>query len=537
MGPHPPTVRTRPYVRTERREGRWVGHPNEIEKSDDSYFVFYSYQTRNTSLLHPFIFVVTLIMASIKDLSSNAAHVSKEISTISFITLGLAAGFVLTLCRDAVDSLAYSFPPFHGLLNITKQSNVANTLANQKKSCSIDVVEICVSDIVSITEAIKGGATSLELCNDRPQGGITPSLGLIEEAIRLTKHSQTKVHVLIRPRPGGFVYTHSEFELMVKDVLIAKATGAHGVVVGVLTSEGRIDIPRLRILRAISQGMMLTFHRAFDMCNDEALEALQILIDSGCDRLLTSGRSPSAFEGRKLLQKMQCTLLKMATSDRSISSSHDLSGSSHMPTGTDDAHKESLGFFENLFTYFVRKDGSPTIDEENGSISGSICAQAGDAVNAAKQLPLMIVAAGGIASNEALTDLIQLTGVRAVHAGSSVTLQRQGGVPSTAPAVHMGIAHTADENAFSCVCDSKVRDLLILSQAAWAQKDKETFQDEVTNILCERALTEALSETTKEEAIPLQASDVASQEDLSKEEKSPVIFSDDDCYEEAAKSV
>ena len=122
-----------------------------------------------------------------------------------------------------------------------------------------------MSDMESVIEAIKGGANSLELCSNRIEGGVTPSLGLIEETVRRTRGSNVGVHVLIRPRPGGFVYSAAEFELILRDIVSAKHAQADGVVVGLLTEDGEIDLARMRVVREVADGLVLTFHRAFDV--------------------------------------------------------------------------------------------------------------------------------------------------------------------------------------------------------------------------------------------------------------------------------
>lgn len=171
-------------------------------------------------------------------------------------------------------------------------------------------VEICLSDLESAERASCGGATSIELCSARYEGGITPryppqkylslcqlitlySVGLIEEVVNKLKSTETEVHVLIRPRGGNFNYTSSEFDVIVRDVLASKQAGADGVVVGCLTPSMTVDVERLVVLRTLSQGMTLTFHRAFDLCVDPNL-ALEQIIAAGCDRVLTSAQSSSA---------------------------------------------------------------------------------------------------------------------------------------------------------------------------------------------------------------------------------------------------
>eukprot|EP00657_Telonema_sp_P-1_P005981 TRINITY_DN23852_c0_g1_i1.p1 TRINITY_DN23852_c0_g1~~TRINITY_DN23852_c0_g1_i1.p1 ORF type:complete len:227 (+),score=38.60 TRINITY_DN23852_c0_g1_i1:283-963(+) len=115
------------------------------------------------------------------------------------------------------------------------------------------------------------------------------------------------IHVLIRPRAGNFEYSPLELGVMMADIRVAAQAGAHGVVVGCLTSDGLIDMSAMRAVRHLTTqlGLMLTFHRAFDVCADHAAAWSQISLELRCDRLLTSGRQPSAVEGASYLASLQ----------------------------------------------------------------------------------------------------------------------------------------------------------------------------------------------------------------------------------------
>ena len=113
-------------------------------------------------------------------------------------------------------------------------------------------------------------------------GGVTPSYGLVEEVVKRFK-GRVEIHVLIRPRPGDFAYSDCEFEVMLRDILRFKQLGVDGVVVGVLTYPSTsyattsaaavsdtgytVDVLRMKVIREITQGISLTFHRAFDVCS------------------------------------------------------------------------------------------------------------------------------------------------------------------------------------------------------------------------------------------------------------------------------
>ena len=159
--------------------------------------------------------------------------------------------------------------------------------------------EVCANGVESCLAAQRGGAHRVELCAGIPEGGTTPSYGEIKTARKYL--DRTKLHVIIRPRGGDFLYTPLEVERMVEDIEVAKLLGADGVVFGCLTPEGKVDKELNAFLLQHAKGMAVTFHRAFDHCQDPE-EALEDLIDLGFDRVLTSGQQPTALEGADLLR-------------------------------------------------------------------------------------------------------------------------------------------------------------------------------------------------------------------------------------------
>lgn len=161
--------------------------------------------------------------------------------------------------------------------------------------------EVCANSVESCVEAQRGGADRVELCAGIPEGGTTPSYGDIVMARKLL--ITTKLHVIIRPRGGDFLYSDLEREIMLEDVRMARRLGVDGVVFGVLTSDGDIDMDFMRQLMAESEGMSVTFHRAFDVCCNPFV-ALEQIIELGCDRILTSGQMPKAEDGVDLLKQL-----------------------------------------------------------------------------------------------------------------------------------------------------------------------------------------------------------------------------------------
>lgn len=150
-----------------------------------------------------------------------------------------------------------------------------------------------------------GGAGRIELCSGLTDGGLTPSAALIDAACR---SGIAKVNVLVRPRPGDFLYSSAEIHLMESDIRQAIHAGATGIVVGALTPDGDVDTEVCARLidaaRGASSGdVRITFHRAFDVARD-ASDALEKVIALGCDCLLTSGMAASAVDGVGLIKDL-----------------------------------------------------------------------------------------------------------------------------------------------------------------------------------------------------------------------------------------
>lgn len=162
--------------------------------------------------------------------------------------------------------------------------------------------EVCANSVESCLAAQAGGANRVELCAGIPEGGTTPSYGDIVIAREVL--NKTLLHVIIRPRGGDFLYSPIEQRIMLKDISNAHRLGVDGIVLGCLTANGDIDLPLMQQLMEASQGMSVTFHRAFDVCRNPQ-RALEQLIDLGCNRILTSGQQPTAEQGIPLLKELQ----------------------------------------------------------------------------------------------------------------------------------------------------------------------------------------------------------------------------------------
>lgn len=170
-------------------------------------------------------------------------------------------------------------------------------------------LEICCGDVAAVLAAKQGGAGRIELCSGLAEGGLTPSAALIRAAV---DSGIEHVNVLIRPRPGDFLYTEEEVRVMEADIRFAVESGVSGLVIGALTPDGDVDTDICRRLiacaghTASSVGRArpgITFHRAFDVAGDPR-ESLETIIALGCDCLLTSGMAASAAGGMDLLGEL-----------------------------------------------------------------------------------------------------------------------------------------------------------------------------------------------------------------------------------------
>ncbi len=162
------------------------------------------------------------------------------------------------------------------------------------------LIEVCVEGIDGLAAAQAAGADRVELCASLLEGGLTPSVGVIREALAI---AQIPFHVIIRPRGGDFLYSDLEYRTMLADIRACRELGVAGVVFGCLLPDGRIDEVRMTELTGAARPMAVTCHRAFDMTRDPA-EAIEALIRSGVDRVLTSGQRDCAIEGLPTLRRI-----------------------------------------------------------------------------------------------------------------------------------------------------------------------------------------------------------------------------------------
>jgi copper homeostasis protein len=173
------------------------------------------------------------------------------------------------------------------------------------------VIEIATTDYQSTKAAVAGGADRIELCTALSEGGLTPSMALIQKC---RTDFKVALFPIVRPRSGDFLYSPEEFKIIKQDALFCKQSGCDGIVIGFLNADGTINKDWTSQIVELVYPLEATFHRAFDRCRDP-FEALKDVIETGCQRILTSGLQPTAVQGmgliRQLMTKAQDDIILM----------------------------------------------------------------------------------------------------------------------------------------------------------------------------------------------------------------------------------
>ena len=161
-------------------------------------------------------------------------------------------------------------------------------------------LEVIGFDLASCLIAETHGANRIELCANPHEGGTTPSYGMIRVA---RQNTSIQLFPIIRPRGGDFLFSELEFQSMIADIQQCEQLGCDGVVTGMLTEDGFVDVDRCAELIQHAGAMQVTFHRAFDRVKDP-MQSLEEIIDLGCMRILTSGLRPDIDLGREMLRTL-----------------------------------------------------------------------------------------------------------------------------------------------------------------------------------------------------------------------------------------
>jgi copper homeostasis protein len=221
-------------------------------------------------------------------------------------------------------------------------------------------LEVIAFNIESCILAEANGVSRIELCDNQADGGTTPSYGFIKAARKILS---IELYPIIRPRGGDFLYSDEEFEIIKSDLLLCKDLGCDGVVIGLLNADGSVDKQKTKILTELAYPMGVTFHRAFDRTKN-MFEALEDIIDCGCERILTSGQKPAAFDGmdniKALVQKADDRIIIMPGSG--INSKNIVEIAQY--TGATEFHSSARNFIESKMQF-----SQPTMNEQLTSVN------------------------------------------------------------------------------------------------------------------------------------------------------------------------
>nr|WP_246591759.1 copper homeostasis protein CutC [Aminobacter anthyllidis] len=155
------------------------------------------------------------------------------------------------------------------------------------------MLEVCLDSPQSLAAAIEGGADRIELCTALETGGLTPSPGLMALAAK----APIPVYAMIRTRPGDFVFDDADVATLLADIDAVRAAGLAGVVLGANRPDGTLDRDVLSRLAVHSKGLGMTLHRAFDLAGPDFAPAVDLAIELGFERILTSGGETTALKG------------------------------------------------------------------------------------------------------------------------------------------------------------------------------------------------------------------------------------------------
>ncbi|PHS51795.1 MAG: copper homeostasis protein CutC [Lutibacter sp.] len=162
--------------------------------------------------------------------------------------------------------------------------------------------EICTDSLEGAMAAEKYSIKRIELCSSLSVGGLTPSIGLVQQCV---EKSSVEVHVMIRHKEGDFYYSKDDIEIMKLDIQAVKKVGAHGVVFGILNMNNEVSHLNKELVElSKSLDLEVTFHRAFDFVSNYNL-AIEKLINMNVDRILTSGLKQTAEEGLDVITYLQ----------------------------------------------------------------------------------------------------------------------------------------------------------------------------------------------------------------------------------------
>jgi copper homeostasis protein len=177
----------------------------------------------------------------------------------------------------------------------------------------VTVLEVIATTVADARAAERGGANRLELVTAMGEGGLTPSIGLIESVVDAVK---IPVNVIVRPHSRSFVYDADDYGVMLRDVRAMSTTRANAIVIGMLDAQGDVDEEGLTRVIDAADGKQITFHRAFDEARD-LFAAFDVLSRfESVTNVLTSGGKASVLDAEPVIARLveqskgaRCTVL------------------------------------------------------------------------------------------------------------------------------------------------------------------------------------------------------------------------------------
>lgn len=166
------------------------------------------------------------------------------------------------------------------------------------------ILEVCAFHIDSCIIAEREGAARVELCDNPIEGGTTPSYGTIKQ---VREKVSILLYPILRPRSGNYFYSEEEFAILKDDIEMCRQLKCDGISVGISDISAKIDKERFKQIVEWAGPMGVTCNRVFD-CTPDPFEALEDIIECGCERVLTSGQKSAAPDAGDLLG----TLVKQA---------------------------------------------------------------------------------------------------------------------------------------------------------------------------------------------------------------------------------
>ncbi|GAA4866688.1 copper homeostasis protein CutC [Paenibacillus vulneris] len=163
------------------------------------------------------------------------------------------------------------------------------------------LMEVIATSVADARLAQNNGAGRIELISGIGDGGVTPSLGLIEQVLAAVT---IPVHVMLRPHAQTFCYDEDDVRTMLTDIRSIRRLRPAGIVVGALTADGLVDTTVMERLLVEAEGMSVTFHRAIDEVKDQEQALLTLGRYASIRRVLTSGGKPNVLDSVETIKRL-----------------------------------------------------------------------------------------------------------------------------------------------------------------------------------------------------------------------------------------